>query len=271
MTTIQKIIKYSALALAGVIIVGIFSAIASGVALLSGLADKANEADPDIGEATQYADFGDISDVYINVDAAKFTLCRGDELTVKSNIKDLKVKEKKNELKIEYSRSIFADDFKGYVILTVPDGYELDSVKINFGAGSFEADTLTCEELSLSQGAGKIAFDSLSVSKCADIEGGAGELIISSGEINDADVEMGAGRMSLSATLLGDCDFEFGVGAADITVFGSRDNYSFDIEKGLGVITLDGENVKNFSEKRKGENAIDIEGGVGKVTIDFEK
>ena len=82
---------------------------------------------------------------------------------------------------------------------------------------------------------------------------------------------MGVGELNLTAALLGNNEFDFGIGESNLTVLGSKDDYRIDIEKGLGVVTIDGEKVTDFGTSGNGQHSLEIETGVGSVNLKFQE
>ena len=50
-----------------------------------------------------------------------------------------------------------------------------------------------------------------------------------------------------------------------------KENYTIDISKGIGTITLDGEKVEDNKKYENGDNFLEINGGIGNINIEFEK
>ena len=60
------------------------------------------------------------------------------------------------------------------------------------------------------------------------------------------------------------------MGESNITVIGQRDDYTLDIEKGIGNITVDGTSVSEMDEQGDGKNIMEISGGVGAIRVEFQ-
>jgi hypothetical protein len=79
------------------------------------------------------------------------------------------------------------------------------------------------------------------------------------------------GELNLTAALFGENNLSFGVGESNLTLLGNKDEYKLEIEKGIGRITVDGNETGNFSSGGNGERALKIKGGVGTINIAFQE
>ena len=274
MTTLQKVIKYLALAFAIFLTVSIVGGILSAVGLLGSLfSDDDAEWGDVIGETKTYTVSSEISDLNIQINAADFYIKEGNGFSVESNLKNLEVDEKNGCLTLKDLTKIKLNGSNAYenAVLTiyVPVGMVFDNVNIKTGAGRFTVDSLSAATIGFELGAGDVTISKLIAEKSANIEGGAGRITISNGAIKDLALKMGMGQLNLTAALTGDSELELGVGESNITLLGSKDDYELDIEKGIGNITVDGKNVTDFGSSGNGANEVDIQGGVGAINVRF--
>ena len=275
MTTLQKVIKYLALAFAIFLTVSIVGGILSAVGLLGSLfSDDDAEWGDVIGETKTYTVSSEISDLNIQINAADFYIKEGNGFSVESNLKNLEVDEKNGCLTLKDLTKIKLNGSNAYenAVLTiwVPVGTVFDNVNIKTGAGRFTVDSLSAATIGFELGAGDVTISKLIAEKSANIEGGAGRITISNGAIKDLALKMGMGQLNLTAALTGDSELELGVGESNITLLGSKDDYELDIEKGIGNITVDGKNVTDYGSSGNGANEVDIHGGVGAINVRFE-
>ena len=274
MTTLQKVIKYLALAFAIFLTVSIVGGILSAVGLLGSLfSDDDAEWGDVIGETKTYTVSSEISDLNIQINAADFYIKEGNSFSVESNLKNLEVDEKNGCLTLKDLTKIKLNGSNAYenAVLTiyVPAGMAFDNVNIKTGAGRFTVDSLSAASIGFELGAGDVTISKLIAEKSANIEGGAGRITISDGAIKNLDLEMGLGQLNLTSALTGDCNLDSGVGEMNVTLLGSKDDYELDIEKGIGNITVDGKNVTDFGSSGNGANEVDIHGGVGAINVRF--
>lgn len=274
MTTLQKVIKYLALAFAIFLTVSIVGGILSAVGLLGSLfSDDDAEWGDVIGETKTYTVSSEISDLNIQINAADFYIKEGNSFSIESNLKNLEVDEKNGCLTLKDLTKIKLNGSNAYenAVLTiyVPVGTVFDNVNIKTGAGRFTVDSLSAATIGFELGAGDVTISKLIAEKSANIEGGAGRITISDGAIKNLDLKMGLGQLNLTSALTGDCNLDSGIGEMNVTLLGSKDDYELDIEKGIGNITVDGKNVTDFGSSGNGANEVDIHGGVGAINVRF--
>lgn len=265
MTDSQKVIKYIAIGLAALLAVSIIGGIISAVGFFGGF--MFNDATTE--DMKEYIGFSDIHSVDIDINAADITIEQGDAFAVKSNLKHLTVKDENGLLSIKETKKAFGNYDKSTLIIKIPDGIVFDKAELKTGAGRLIVDTLSAKVLDCDFGAGEIKIDSLSASSNADIDGGAGEITISGGSIENLDFDMGVGQLNFTPLLTGECDFDLGVGESNITLLGTKDDYTLDVEKGLGNISVDGDNISNISGFGNGQNEVEINGGVGAIHVKY--
>ena len=276
MTTLQKVIKYLALAFAIFLTVSIVGGILSAVGLLGSLfSDDDAEWGDVIGETKTYTVSSEISDLNIQINAADFYIKEGNGFSVESNLKNLEVDEKNGCLTLKDLTKIKLNGSNAYenAVLTiyVPTGTVFEHVNIKTGAGRLTVDNLSAAMIEFELGAGDVTINELIAAKSADIEGGAGRITISDGAIKDLQLKMGMGQLNLTAALTGDSELELGVGESNITLLGSKDDYELDIEKGIGNISIDGKNVSDYGSSGRGAKEVDIHGGIGAINVEFKE
>lgn len=265
----HNIIKYAALALAVIVIIGIVSAVFH---LLSFIMFA---FDPDIaGEYTTYEFENDINALDIDIKSIDLEVKTTDNphLLVESNYKDLTVQDKGNVLLIKDKRAFYFNlDGTAVLKLYIPKDKILDKVAITTGAGKTNLENLQAKTLDMQFGAGKAMLQAISASENAFIEGGAGQLTISNSKICNLDLDMGVGKFEFSGTLLGKNVLQMGVGSSEINLTGSLDDYQLKVKKGIGDIYIGGESVENDTQLGQGDSELIFEGGVGSVSIDFSE
>lgn len=265
MTTLQKVIKYLAIAFAIFLTVSIIGGILGAVGLFGGL--FSGEAVSD--EVTAYSLTAQIRNLDIQINAADLYIKEGDTFSVESNLKHLKVEENNGLLTIQETK-IFAGVYTDAVLTVyVPAGTVFDNIKLTTGAGRLTVGKLSSETLNFEFGAGDVSIDSLVAMKSADIEGGAGRITIAGGALKDLELEMGVGQLNLTSALSGNCQLDLGVGESNIMLMGDKEDYELDLEKGIGSISIDGKNVSDYGSSGNGTNKVEINGGVGSINVRF--
>ncbi len=267
MTTLQKIIKYAALAFAIFLIVSILTGIVGAVAGVTGLLDRKSLA----GENKVYQLDQDLQGLSIDIRAGALEIRTSDYFGLESNHRYLEVRNDNGTLKIqETKQSVHNVDYSDVqILLTIPAGYHFSHADITTGAGTVDIAELMCSTLDMELGAGAVTIGTLQASKVADIETGAGKMTIANCAIQNLDLEMGVGEMNLTGSLAGSCNLELGIGKTVLALEGSQEAYTISFEKGLGEASLEGKSLQNGTYG-SGENKLEIHGGIGAIEITFE-
>lgn len=268
MTSVQKTIKYLAMAFAIFLSISIIGGIFSALAGLSFIfTDRDREP---VGEMRVYDINGTVSSLSVDLNAAKLKIMTGDKFSVESNHKYISVSVNNGNLRIDETKEPFSVNSEGVtVILSVPEGFVFDDARIETGAAEVDVDTLSADVLKLNLGAGEVNIKNLTANSRAGIDGGAGELTIEGGLLRNLDIEMGVGELNLTSRIEGESSLDYGVGETNVTLLGTREDYKIKIDKGIGEAKLEGENMRDDSVYGDGENYIDIDGGVGEINIEF--
>ena len=280
MTTIQRIIKYCAIAFAIFIIVSIVSSILFGLNAFSEIlgftrqerkTETSNIIHTEVGrdeKVEKEFDNTQIAKLKIDIEYATLTIQQGDKFKVASNTSNIEAKQTEDQLVIrEKNVNLFRQSSPRRIIITVPRNTILDTIKIETGAGEINIEKIECKNLDFDIGAGKTTIQDIKVTQKAKIEGGAGKVEILSGEIANLDLDMGVGAFKLVSSLLGDSKIDAGVGKLEIILKDGLDKYTIKTNKGIGSITVDGKEVSDGATYGKGENTIKVEGGIGNITI----
>jgi len=220
-------------------------------------------------ESKVYPIESEIRSLEIQINAANFVVKQAESFSVESNLKYLSVSEEDGVLTV-------LDEFKGAftyndaeLTLYVPYGTVFESANIVTGTAVFTVDALSVKSLKLQLGAGDVKIENLTVTDQAENGGGAGKITVTGGALNDLTLEMGVGELNLAAALSGNSTLLLGVGKSNLTLLGSRDDYTIDIEKGLGSITVDGKEISDFGSSGNGQNHVTVEGGIGAIHLTF--
>ena len=88
--------------------------------------------------------------------------------------------------------------------------------------------------------------------------------------LNNLDFEMGVGELDLTSALIGESELEFGVGKTRLTFIGSQNDYSIDVDEGIGDIKIDGVSFSKDKVYGNGGNSVSIDGGVGSIDVFFQ-
>lgn len=258
--TTQKLIKAFAICLAIFIIVSIINAVVY-------LASSIFSVNNDVNMNENYS--SEITNIKIDMGTSNLVIKKGDTLNITADnvSKRFKVNEEINTLTIkEKSVNVFRNKSISKVIITIPNN--LKDLSIDFGAGKLEISDINTSRFNLDQGAGKVTINNL-ISGKTDIDGGAGELNIKSSVLEDLDLDMGAGKFYFSGNLHGNNKIEQGVGELILDLNGN--DYTIKASKGLGSITINGEDYSKNTTVGEGVNDIKIDGGIGSIIVNTKK
>ena len=76
---------------------------------------------------------------------------------------------------------------------------------------------------------------------------------------------MGVGSCKLNLEILNNSEIDAGIGKIDLNLIG--DNYKFKVNKGIGKITINNNEMKDKTITGTGTSFIDIDGGIGEINI----
>lgn len=263
MNGIQRVIKYLAIAFAVCLIVSIFSSIIA-VFEITGSVFVKEEKELKTKEVIKDAS---LSCLDVDLKATKLNIVTGDKLSVDTNNKYINVKESNNKLIIQEKNHVTFGSKNITLTITIPKNYYFDYINIDAGAGKIDIEELNARKLELDLGAGKVKINNLNVIREANIDGGAGKVDILSSNINNLDMDLGVGETIINSKLTGKNNLDCGVGRLELNLNGVLDNYSFEIEKGVGSIKLNKKELHNEQKLGTGANYIELNGGIGAVDI----
>lgn len=264
MTTVQKVIKYCAMAFAVFLAVSIIGGIVGAFSAISYLGDGRTST----GEMQTYTVTGDVESLLVEMGGGKLELQSGESFSVESDAAGLRVENQNGVLTVKEERSgVIAKGVR--LILTVPEGFVFERADISAGAGELTADALLTKRLSLELGAGEADIGNLTATDSAKIDSGAGELRVRDGELANLELNMGVGEADLTCRLRGDCALDYGVGELELTLAGTQADYRISLDKGVGTASLDGVKMSGDTVYGGGETNVSIDGGVGELRIAF--
>ena len=272
MTTAQKVIKYIATAFAVFLIVTIISAILSGgYALLSAFGlihTNKNIITKDLKVIS--SEIKEISTLKIDLACTNLDIKTGENFKVETNNSEISFANNNGSVKIkEENRNWLNNNKASNLIIYIPeDMIAIDETKIETGAGKINIEKLNTQSLYLELGAGDVKIENLTVTTDAKIDGGVGRTELKSCEINNLKANLGMGEFVFSGKLTGKSEVDSGVGAINIALLDKSDNYTIDVSKGIGSVTLDGKQLEMDRVYGTGKNYLDIDGGIGEIKID---
>jgi len=159
-------------------------------------------------------------------------------------------------------------DTNPLVKVTIPEGMELDTIKIETGVGNAQLQNLICDTFKLSQGVGNVQIGSITANKI-NVQGGAGSFTLENVQSQELKLEAGVGKTSVKGKLEGNSKIEAGVGALQLELVGTKEDYTIRPQTGIGAIYIDGSKVEGNTTYGEGNNQIRIQGGMGKIEVSF--
>lgn len=142
------------------------------------------------------------------------------------------------------------------LIVTVPEGAELEEVKASLGAG-------------------EMRLDGLKVSRKTEIETGAGTAVLTNFAGNgETDLSCGTGELEVTGFLNGEISVSCGTGSVLLMLGEEEKDYSFRVSCGIGEVRVGDRSYSNLGSEVKSllpgaANELDISCGIGQVTVVF--
>ena len=277
MSTLQKIVKGFAIALAIAILFGIISIISSIIIGISGINYLfefiGNEENVQIIENT--FDKNEVKNLYLDSDIGDIDIVVGNELKViaKNVSENFNCTLEGDTLKIVESKEGLSM-FKGNdtrITIYIPDDLIFNTVQLDFSVGDNDIQSLKANKLNLNSGTGQIDIRYLEVLESAIITNGVGELDIENSNLNNLELKTGVGECDLRGTIKGDSTVKADIGSINIRLD------SFDeatdkikIEKDIGELEVNERKYSGNQEFGQGdENIINIEGSIGNIDIEY--
>ncbi len=272
MSSLQKIIKYGAITLAIILIIGVIASIASaifglGFFLASPRETKSIQEDYREFKAIEIDNsFGDVE-----IKATDKFSVKAENVSTRARIenKDGKLTIKNNERVFNLFGWNFWQNDNPKITINVPASFQLTEILIKNGAGNIRVSDISTERLKLETAVGKFTADTL-ISAHTEINGGAGEIQLENSLIGNLSLKSGVGSVYLSGDITGASNVECGVGKLTIELARNIKEYNIEVETGLGAVKFNDEKAPNqlsSSSGAKDELALSI--GVGEVNINF--
>ena len=276
MTTAQKVIKYLALAFAAFLIVTIISTILGGGYVMLSAFGLIHPSNSQITEDLKVisSEVKEVATLKLELACTNLKIKTGDSFKVETNNPRISFEEKNGSVKIkEKTLNWFIKNNEvSDLIIYIPENMTaIDETKIEAGAGKINIEKLNTQGLYLELGAGDVHIENIIATGETKIDGGVGKTELKSCEINNLKANLGIGEFVFSGTLTGKSKINSGIGAVRINLIDNKKNYTLDVSKGLGNVTLDGQKLEMDRVYGTGENDLDIDGGIGEIKIDFKE
>ncbi len=182
-----------------------------------------------------------------------------------------------------FGAKIHLDDYRHWrwwkydepkITITIPDDFTAGSFKLGIGAGDVMIEEVIASKADFAVSAGRLVIDHASISDESFYEVGAGVIELNELQANDVSIDCGLGNIFIEGTITGNNDITCGVGSVELRLDGDEDDYSYDIESGVGSINIGDDHFKGISDQKitndgtKGTFKLDC--SVGNITVDFQ-
>lgn len=271
MTSIQRLIKLVADAVAIGLVVAIIGGAATAMLAISGVKSLKNEIQEikENEEFTLYSVEEDIDKISLELLTASLAIETGDKFSVYCS-SGINVKAKKGTLKIEDTvKELMSISNSHSIVITLPKDKAFTKAEISTGTGSVYIERLICDNLDFDLGVGKTEISYIKAKNKADIDGGVGDMTVKKGQLNNLDYSVGVGKSDITAKITGISEIEAGIGSLKINLTGGKDIYSIKGETGMGILSVGNDRLSDGGVTGNGKNVISVEGGIGAVRIDF--
>lgn len=265
----QRAVKAIAVGFAILLVYGIIVSVL-GAGMIVGQIFGVEQGAAEEWSETVISDKGDFAELCVNVGSVNVRMERGEEFQVWADNEVVEFRRDTDKVYIEekdFDWLSRREKWGGEVKIILPEDLELERVNLEAGAGTVLVNDLKVKELDMNLGVGRAELNGVEVTQKTKVDGGAGLLVIRDAEFEKLDLDMGVGKVEIEVEISGKSKIDAGLGKLELNLKGGREDYKMKFSKGLGVITLDGENMNDGAVWGDGENEIEIDGGVGAIEI----
>ena len=192
------------------------------------------------------------------------------------NMKKVQAYQKENGLFIKAVRDtlIGEEDKKNVLTIHIPAACNLESAKLELGAGSMQVEKLDTQKLELTVEAGKLTLASLEAGDMA-VSLGAGAISLENVSVQNAEISVGAGSMSMAGRITGNVEADCAMGSLEMNLLGNVKDFNYELQCMAGNILLNGEKHSGINEGMLIGNAaskdMELNCAVGSMKITFEE
>lgn len=209
----------------------------------------------------------DDAKLVLDLIATEVKITLGDAFSYNTDNEYIRVKNNNNSIEIIENEHRTTDITHLNIVL--PKDIVFASFNLDAGAGNISIEGLKCRNADIDLGAGNVVIDDVEISANADIDAGAGDFTIRNGLLNNLDFDMGMGEAEINAVLFGNSSLDCGVGNLTLNVNAPFEDYSINVEKGIGTVSINNQKLTGDSVLGSGSNRIEISGGLGNITATF--
>lgn len=140
--------------------------------------------------------------------------------------------------------------------IIIPEGMSFDEVELDIGAAQADMDGFLAESI--------------------EIVIGAGQANIANVQANMLEIEVGVGQADLTDVDVRELEIEVGMGQLKALVNGAKSDYGYDVECGMGNVSIGNESyggvaAEHHEENHHADRQIDVYCGMGEVHVNFAK
>lgn len=278
MTSLQKVIKYGAIAFGFYLVFVILSAIIFSITAVFGISTglNSNNSVESNQEITFFEEsYENVNNLDIKLDVSKLNIKNGSEFKVevtnptnkfycKMDGDTLKIRDERKNVKwFNFSNDVIPE-----IVIYIPNAVKLNEIEIDTGVSETYIEQLVANEVDIEIGVGKFVINNI-VTKKAKISGGAGEANINKSSIDVLKLDAGIGKFAINSKVSEEAKIEAGVGQLILNLQGNKNNYKVKTETGLGSLLVDGKKVSDNQVIGDGNSYIKVEAGVGEVRVNF--
>lgn len=281
MSTLQKVIKYGAMAFGFYLVFIILSVIISIIIAIFGIsvgfdAYKTHYSENESSIVAIDEIYENVHNMDIKLHISKLNIKKGDKfkVEVKKPTSEFYCKMEGNTLKIEDTSSgfnmfNFNDDLIPEIFIYIPENQELENIKIENGVNESYIQKLVAEEIDIQTGVGKFIINEINAD-ILNITGGAGEAILERASVNELKLEAGVGKFVINSEIKKEAKVQAGIGQLIINLQGGKDKYKIKTSTGLGGLYVDDKKVQDDQVVGDGDSYVKVEAGVGEVRVNFK-
>lgn len=170
--------------------------------------------------------------------------------------------------------TIFGDRYEPDIVITIPKDFVADDITLNLGAVRLEAERLRSNTGKFQIGTGDANIEQLEVTEKSSFDVGAGSMRLNRVDIRNITVDCGVGYISLEGKITGKNEVTCGVGKVKMDLEGDIEGYSYDIQSGIGSVTVNGKNYVGSVDRNAKKEALgsfEMECGIGNITLDINE
>lgn len=265
MNSTHRIVKYFAYGLAASIIGSIIMLSLGILKIVSTI--FINNDEFRIKKTYDILETKNITKLSVELSTSNLIIKEGPSFKIESTSNNISIDESKDMLKIKEKNNNKFKEEKVYIY--IPYDYYFDIVDISNGSGDAIINNLNANELTYEIGAGIVSIEYINILNKSTINCGTGKLNIYNSILNNLDLNLGVGDSYINSKILGNSKIRSGIGSLLINIMGTVEDYKFNVNKGIGTVTINKNIMSDDLIYGEGTNFIELESGIGSVEVNF--